>query len=227
MKTKILLTVIFLLGLSQSFATVLTFDFNPALANGQQFSQDYGDNVTSVPQAGFTYGTAGGFTPNVVVDYFGSVAGVTGQNNLNFWSTGYDDLSNVAYYAPTGDVDFGLTLTAEPGFNVTLSSFDLGYWLSSGTLNELAILDSEGAVLFSQTDVALGGGTAISFTVNLTDDALTIRMSSRGQGSASDNFGIDNIEFSQSPVPEPATYSLLFGLGVMAFLARRRAYSNS
>lgn len=202
-------------------ASVLIFDFDPALANGNLISQDYGDNISSTTDGNFLYGASGGFTPNVAVSYFGDIGG----NQLSHWTTDYDELLGVAYYEPDGSSMFGITLTAESGFVVNLSSFDLAYYISSGSLTQIAVLDSEGAVVFSQDNLLVGGGTALNLNPNVTDDVLTIRFDTTGAGSTSDNFGIDNIEFSQSVVPEPSSYALIFGsLALFAVISRRRSF---
>src|SRR5688572_4909780 len=92
-------------------ATELTFQMTPS-GNGTLIPQAYGDRVIASTMGTFTYGTGGGFTPNVVVDYRGKST----QVDLNHWTTGYNQLVNVAEYEPDGANGYQIILTADPGF---------------------------------------------------------------------------------------------------------------
>ena len=87
--------------------SVLTFDINPAPTPNDPIDQNYGDRITSDVMGAFSYGTTGGFTPNVVVSY-----GPTGPSDSDYvywWDQDFGDLVNVvAQFAPFPDPTYGL-----------------------------------------------------------------------------------------------------------------------
>lgn len=217
------ITFSLLIGASAlSNATVLTFDISGNTA-GQLVQQAYGDNVTAATMGSFSYGSAHGFTPDVTTSYIG----LGNQTDLNWWSTGYSDLTNVVEYEPDGDPGYAISLGASTGNLVSLHDFDLGNFGAQITIPGLTVKDGTNNVLFSQSNFVLPGSgtmTHLHFDFNsapLTAQSLTITLDLSGLGGNSDNVGIDNIGFSQSAVPEPATLAAL-GIGALALLKRRR-----
>jgi hypothetical protein len=198
-----------LVFVSPSRATELTFKITGA-ANGSTMPQTYGDRVIAPTVGTFNYGTGGGFTPNVVVDYQGSVAGVP---NLNYWSTNYNQLVDVVEYEPDGANGYQIILTADPGFTVSLESFDLGNFGAALTMPGVRVLGADGSVLFSRTNFGIaaqsGPHTDFDFSPFLTDTRLTIDINTTGLGGNSDNIGLDNIRFSQTAIPEPGVMMIL------------------
>jgi len=202
-----------------SHATILTFDIAGA-TSGSTLSQDYGDNVTATTMGAFGYGDTHGFTPDVVTEYDGFGA----TEELNFWTTGYSDLTNVAEYEPDGAPGFAINLVASGGNLVELHGFDLGNFGSEITIPSLTITDEANNVLFSQTNFVLPVWStphlSFDFGTPLVGQTIRIAFDLTGLGGNSDNVGIDNIAFSQAPVPEPMTLvGLAAGIGA---LARRR-----
>lgn len=200
-----------------SNATVLTFDID-GLNAGNAVPQEYGDRVTSAIEGDFSYGTGGGPTPNVVVEYAGSSV-----DDLSYWTTGYNDLENVIYYEPDGAAGFTITFTADPGYMVSLSGFDVGNFGTSVTLPSISI--SDGVMdLFAQADIVL---PATSFTHTsfdfspFTASQLILQVDITGLGGNSDNIGLDNIEFSQVVVPVPAAV-WMFGSALLGLMGIRR-----
>ena len=148
----------------------------------------------------------------------------------DFYELFYDDARKAARL-------LDITLTADPGFLVSLGSFDLAAWPQvDWTINSVQVTDSSGNVLFGAPDVlVLGdpggvdqhnhfdfGGGLLSGTIHILIDASNL---GDQQGL---NVGIDNITFSQvegrlSDAPEPSAALLLGGgLGLVAMLARLR-----
>lgn len=211
---------------SPAKAVVLTFDMgatnfdqiNPTFAG-------YGDNVTSTTEGNFTYGAAGGFTPNIVADYSTGAA---------FWNSNYGNLSNVLYAEEFAGGIFGLTLTADPGFKVSLDSFDLAGWPNTDyTINSLEVLAGSTA-LFSASNVVVQGDssgprrTSFDFDDPFVAQSLTIRFDASNLAIIqSDNIGIDNVRFSQVPEPSSVLGVLGFGaLGVGSMWKRKRRRSS-
>jgi hypothetical protein len=195
-------------------ATILTFDVT-GIANFNTAPPAYGDNVSGASDATGSYGTTNGvYTPNVTVAY-----GSPGEDP-SLWTTGFGDLTNIQFNDLDGDTTLTITWTADPGYQVTLLSFDLASFVSGGqTLANPAITISDGLsnVLWTQTGPqAVSGATHNSFAPGVTASELRLVVNLTGLGSLSDDVGIDNIAFSQSaqsiaPVPEPGTLWLTIG----------------
>jgi len=142
---------------------------------------------------------------------------------IDFWSTGYGDLVNVAFASSTGFLA-EISFTPDAGYGVRLNSFDLAGWpLADYADQPLVIYDANYNVLvnYSPLDVAGANGTHTFVAPNLTHFG-TIHI----QFSNTWNVGIDNVNFDQlSAVPEPSTiasaaFAAVAGLVV---LRRRRA----
>lgn len=173
----------------------------------------------------FHYGTAGGLTPDVTVEYLGAPG--NSQQDVNFWQTGYSDLVNVIEYEPDGQASYGVQFSASNGQAVTLTSFDLGNWGGAVTLAALTVRNAAGGILWQQTNISVPDSSQphLSFAPNVTGTTLLLTVDLGGLGSESDNIGLDNLQFSQSPVPEPGTMAAL-GCGVAAMLRRRKKTSG-
>ena len=202
-------------------ATTLTFDV-AGIADGQTVPQDYGDNVdTSFTDSVGSYGSGGGATPNVTVDYFG------GRTQL--WTTGFTGLTNVLFEEDP-NVTFGLTLTAADGYDVTLESFELSSWQSTTRTIPEIFVDADGSSAFSNSDFALPNDSATTFNdFSATGSSITLGIDGNGLGADLSDIGLDNVVFSQSavaPIPLPAGGILLLtalgGLGGAGALRRRR-----
>lgn len=77
---------------------------------------------------------------------------------------------------------------------------------------------------YSDTVVDMSTAPALSFAH--TSSTLTIGFVAGGsgwQGSTDEEWGIDNLRVSVTPVPEPSTYAMMLaGLGMLGAVARRR-----
>jgi hypothetical protein len=198
--------------------------FEPTEADGAPVDQAYGDRVTAASQGGFNYGVAGGFTPNVLVDYGTLNGGLIGR-----WAAQYGDLSNVIW---TGTNSFDLRLVADAGYLVTLGSFDMAGWPNTDyTIPSLQVRDGDGNVLFDQPNALIqGDGTGpghstFTFTTPLSASTLLIFFD---PGMAGSNVGMDNVQFGELQVPEPRAFVLIVAAGGVALLLRaRRAWLAS
>ncbi len=221
MNLKTALGIATLLLSNIASATVLTFDFGGG--NYSAIPQAYGDNVTSTTMGAYSYGGDGGFTPNIQLAYAGdSVA------NLTLWTTDFNDLTNVINNETDGDTGFTITFAADAGYNVSLTSLDMGNYQSTVlTLPDFTITNGSGATLFSQSNIALtedaSSHTIFDFgTSGLVANELILHIDTTGLGGSSDNVGLDNIQFSQvSAVPLPAA-AWLFGSGLLGLIGLRK-----
>lgn len=215
MKTRVLLLSILCAGATSASATLLTFDITN-LGDGGTMPQTYGDRVTSLTNGSFSYGAGGGFTPGVLVDYFSPDAPI----DLNLWTTGYNDLTNVLENEPDGEASFTLRLTADPGSLVRLDGFDVGNYGGTITVPGIIITDGLGNTLFSRLNFVLPDSSQpfhqdYDFAGGLTAQQINIFVDTTGLGGNSDNVGLDNVQFAQV-VPEPSTWAALAAGGLLA-----------
>ena len=198
--------------------TILIFENSSGFSIGF-IDSNYGHRVTANIQGGFSYGGTAD-TPNVVTNYSANTRG---------WTSNYGDLSNVAY---TGAFDgiLQLTLSADPGFEVNLHSFDLAGWSQADhIINSVQVLDGVGQVLFSQSNVLVHGDlvgprhTTFSFPP-LTAPALSIRFdaSNLTVPFGAQVIGLDNVRFSQVPEPSSVAIALTGAACTLTLLATRR-----
>jgi hypothetical protein len=199
-----------------SQATILTFDMANVTGDGALMPQDYGDFVTATTMGNYSYGMGTGFTPDVNVDY--------GPHDLNLWNDGYNDLHKVVENENDGENGYDIIFTPNPIITMTIQSFDFGNWGGAVTLPGISIRDQQG-ILWQQTNINVPASSAtghLTFTPNISSNQrLYLHVDTTGLGGNSDNMGMDNIAFSQTSVPEPATMSAL-AIGALALLRKRR-----
>lgn len=222
MKTRWLLPVLLLSALSAR-AVVLTFDLT-GIANFQNINQAYGDNVTAFTSGGFSYGSAHGLTPNIVVAY--------GNTDPALWTTGFGSLTNILNEDQDNTGILTITLTADAGYEVQLHGFDLAAFPVFGsdpTVGALTItsgattLHSQNSFLVSQTAF-----TPFTFGTPLAGASIVIQIDARNLGAANDDIGLDNLAFSQVAIPEPSTWAALAGASaLLGALVRRRNLARS
>ncbi|HUW83372.1 MAG TPA: PEP-CTERM sorting domain-containing protein [Phycisphaerae bacterium] len=207
----VLLAGLFVAWPAVSRATILTFEI-PGLIDWQEIPGTYGDNVRSIYDGLGHYEQGAGWTPNITVEYrtFNLSDNSTRTNKLDYWSTGFGDLEDVAQ--STSQSFMGeISLVPEAGWSVVLDGFGLGGY--GDQLDQIVrIVDENYQILVDYSPVDVGGAGHNTFTPGLTH-AGTVRI----QFGPNWNTGIDNVHFHQ--VPEPATLALVaIGLAV----ARRR-----
>lgn len=213
---------------SQAGATVLIF--NPVPAPDSQVSQIYGDRVTSTNQFGFEYGAEFGFTPNVVVEY---------RPTLRYRESGHGDLQNFLYRENSGNQFIEINLNADDGYSVCLHYFDLASQLGEALPVKSIDVFSGQLVSFFHEDYPVipdiveprplpPGETGTPTHRRIEFDpmicnapTIKIRINLSNLGVKVPRIGIDNIAFSQHPVPAPGAAVVLGLAGLVAGRRRR------
>ncbi len=198
-----LATAAVMLALALSFtaprttATVLTFDIE-GFGDFSNMSDGYGDNVTAATMGNFSYGTAGGFTPNISVSYSRDPA------DPAFWRKGYGDLENILFEDADNVGIMEVTFTADAGHEVQLLSWDMAAYSTAFSqdpvIDLVEVVGASGETLFSSANVAISETTRTTFDHSLAPfrgSTLTLRFESGNLGNLSDDIALDNIVFSQ------------------------------
>jgi PEP-CTERM motif len=165
-----------------------------ACSNGSRINQSYGDTA--------------------LVDVtFKSRLG--GPDSMFFWDSGYNKLINIAY----GDPSFAPEITlAAIGSTISLELLKLASWLDEKHASQLTVIDlATNTVVFKNGfDVV---ETIYTFSFGLESNVgFAIQFGPEGY-----YVGIDNIQFTTTPVPEASTYAMLLaGLAAVGSVVRRR-----
>jgi hypothetical protein len=192
-------------------ATVLTFTETTFGLGG---IATYGDRVAGSPQAGAAYGEGLGWTPGVVLNF-----DTLGKGPVSQWSSGYASLAGALGHG-NFDVPFDLQFTPDAGLQVTLQGFDIATWLGASYQTRIRIWDDAGSLdapNLLNFNALLAPGTVYRPLAGPVTATGTLHLSLSNLGST----GLDNIHFTQAPVPEPQSW-LLMGLGLAGLLALRR-----
>lgn len=212
--TRLLLGLMLAAALPAAHAFDVTLDFsgnicgaagNSGCGNFSEIGQSYGD------QAGLL---------DVSYRSLETATGATYTNHLSYWSTGYSDLTDVAWGgANSTGYQSEITFTPTAGQAVTLTGFDFGDYQNRNYGSSVQVYDLSGNLLWN------GGSfnpdlTALHFSPMLTSSTgLVLRWGPDGY-----DVGIDNIAVSiTTAVPEPHTWALMaLGLAGLGVLLRRR-----
>jgi PEP-CTERM motif len=204
---------------SASQALTIDFGSGPAAPNICSSTANGLGAATTCGNYGYllqSYGDVAG-----VSDITFSAPRVTAPTSLYWWASNYNNLYGVAF-APSGDADSLARIeikAVQPNSAVTLNSFDLGAY-SFATLNTTVNIYAIGSAvpLFSYSGpVGNGAVSATKFTPNITvAGGLWLEFKDSAW-----NVGIDNIQYSVTAVPEPAS-ALLMLMGAAGLLAARR-----
>lgn len=195
-------------------ATIITFD--PAYTPSA-IPDDYASRVDN---AGFDVGSRGPFdlthgaTPNIAVTMFSASASRGRVNTLFRWGSGYGSLTYVAYHANGQYALF--RFTADPGYWARLHAFKMAGWPNTNRTLPLLEIRVDNTVVFSQTNILITGTgyNLFSFDPNVYKGSVVEIFFGNDW-----NVGIDDIEFSQEVIPEPASWLILF-TGLTGLISR-------
>jgi hypothetical protein len=163
--------------------------------------------------------------PGVDVSYatYNYPAGSLNVAELRYWGVGYGDLSGVVWGGNNGfDYSSRITLTALPGYEISLLSFDIATYLGASGHSPVTI-ESLGGDGILAADIA-----TLSPAHNHVDvgsgyfaDGIALNWGPDGY-----NVGLDNITFdvrALGGIPEPEAWTMMIlGLGAAGSLIRRR-----
>ncbi|MGQ0565172.1 MAG: VPLPA-CTERM sorting domain-containing protein [Gemmobacter sp.] len=186
-------------------AAVLTFEGaicagDLVCGNGGSINQTYGD------------------ISGVDVVYDGDPVGL-GLQNFAYWFDDYSDLTDIAYYGAGATLSF----LASAGFDVELTSLDLGAWPNTDRDLGFSVTDLQSNTEIVNTGlVTVSGTTSSNFLINLSS-SVGLQITFFGDFF---NGGVDNVVYSAVPtsaIPLPASgFFLLGGLAGLVGLRRRR-----
>jgi len=182
-----------------------------ACVTGGAIAQSYGDGVgVDVSYATFVF------------------TGVPAALDVRYWETGYGDLTGVIW-AGTNQTDyFGrVTLTALPGYEISLRSFDLATFSNQSASSPILIESLGGAAIQAAAiDTLFPTHNHVAVDSAYFTDGIVLNW-----GPDAFNVGLDNITFDvraiggtdPGSVPEPATWAMMIlGLGAAGSRIRRR-----
>ncbi len=200
-----------LAGASQ--ATELNFN----VVNLTGANASYGDRITSF---GGSYGSAGGPTPNIEVDF-------QAFNNLPFsiYPSGYASLIQALGHG-LFDSPGHVQLTPDAGFDVVLMSFQVAAWGGDVYDNSrIRVFDLVGNNLFDTGVFSFQPQTVLTFPGQPIRSSVGLHIRVEDFG----DLGLDNLVFGQvASVPEASTVTMMLaGLVAVGGLARRRGARGS
>ncbi len=238
-------------------ATVLTFDIftnstksltPPLGALNAAGLGDYGSNVSDFSPAAaygpvpyyFNYGSAGGATPDVKVQYYEynlQTKQYYGTDTVptwfqNFYDVGIGDLTNVLYSSNGGGYPWALEIRFTPTNNqgVALKSFDLGSFSSGNIITNLMVLEDSTTTASNLWDAGMFAAPAAGTHTNFMPDVavlsghtLSLILMPGDVGANAGYNGLDNIVFTEQLIPEPSTVLLLAAGGLLLWRNRRRS----
>jgi hypothetical protein len=141
-----------------------------------------------------------GYSPYIYnyPDGYGALDGGTGAG---IYSDNY--LPNIAT----------ITFVAKPGYTVTLDSFELATYLGESESDAISVTGGQSAYSFTDSPSTT---TFTTYSPNETGTSLTLSITNLY------DVGLNTITYSETAVPEPASWLLMLGGFTMAGIGLRR-----
>ena len=119
-----------------------------------------------------------------------------------------------------------IVLTADPGWNMRLNSFDMAGWPNSDQSGQSVHVIPSSGVPSLQDNITIkgNGGTHNSFTPNMTAQSIVIDFAYNDNNVGIDNINFDQINVSVVTAPEPSTF-VLAGVVLLAIGRRFRIHA--
>lgn len=177
----------------------------------------YGDRVSSF---GGGYGSAGGATPNIVVDFVTS-----NGTNFTLYSSGYASLLQALGHT-SYDIPGHVQLSPDAGYDVVLQGFQIAGWSTASYANSrIRVVDTAGNSFLDTGLFTFAPNTVLSFPGQAIRSSQPLRIMVNDFG----DLGLDNLVFAQVPsVPEASTVAMMLaGLVALGGWARRRGGPGS
>lgn len=179
---------------------------------------DFSGNICGGPCGNYSlidanYGSGGGAT----VSYDRNIGnGIQAGDRLSWWDS-YSGLPGVAWGDPGAIVQMFISPDVA-GTAITLNSFNLGSYVNANRTTQVTIRDGLNNILYSSGQFTVGATPFTFSTPIVSTTGIAIQWGPDGY-----DVGIDNINFTVSAVPEPATWAMmLVGFAGLGFAARRR-----
>lgn len=210
------------LGAGAAQATIITFN---DLAPFQTAPDNYGDRVAAADTDGFNYLEGFGFTPNVILEF----EPYNTSQQYNAWN-GYSGLDQALGHN-SFNVPGEVRLIPDAGFIVNLHSFDIGTWVTDYPNSRVRVFDLGDSIspLFDTGLVTLLANPNGTGSDNYTFGEATPWSSAAGLRIVIEDLGdlgLDNVSYSQTPVPVPAALPL-FASALAGVAALRRLRRNA
>ncbi len=188
-----------------------TLDFSGEICSAADDGSGPFQSCSNFSRINQAYGDSAG----VDVSYQASTGSTS---SMYYWADSYSGMNDVAF----GDTNNAPTILIVPtsGNTVTLAGFDLGSWPNVDRTSQVTVTDlAGGTTVLSTGNITIFGAAPTHFTLNASSSAgFSISFGPEGY-----NVGIDNIAFTASAVPEPATVALLLaGLAAVGAATRAR-----
>lgn len=176
-----------------SLFPVIETDREFLVATGNS-SQSYEIPIANSENTHFSYGGSGGFTPNVGLSF-----GPEGSDTA-FWTEGYGDLENILFEDRDGFGQLEVIFTADENYRVSLHRWDMARYGEDLVINRVEILDGEGAVLWSESNVTIPGIRHRRFDFSAAPfeaSTIILRFDSITLGRKSNDVALANILIAQ------------------------------
>jgi hypothetical protein len=218
---------------ASKFATIATFcaaAFSAAPANAANYLLDFNSSNCTTTCGNFDYFLQSyGDAPGVDLVYRSVAspgnAATTNAVGLEYWSTGYGDLVDVAWGGSSdtsGVPEIKFLATGTEG--ITLLRLETAGWPNTDKTTDFRVYDLAYNLLYSSgTVTAPGQGHYhVEFGGIFNQQGLILQWGPSGY-----NAGIDNLEFSVGNliggVPEPSAWAMMLsGFGIVGGVIRKR-----